>query len=478
MEKIDPKILEITPGHIAGFNATLISYNKNEYDISASITEVSIYESIFSPVLYGDMVIIDMSAMMSILPIIGQEQIVLSWERSGVLITHTFYITDIYDVTKISENTMGYGVSLTSSKQMLNSVSLFSRSYNGRGDEIISKIHNEFLQEDIEIDMVCRSSHNVVFPFIKPLAAINMILNNVLGDDGTPMVLYDSLYGNTTKLTSYKKMFEQEPIMTLMPGRNANMDTIAGNPNIDLSIGKVSEYSIPRAYNTLEFLSKGSYGSSTVSVDLTSKRSPVINDFDFRVHAPSNAKDNLSDFYSINNYRLAGQSNLNDIRTTKLHYQPKNTYAFNDSFPNINTTDENTKAIIASYLERIQTSMMSVYMDSVPLIQAGKTVSFNFPRVSPKLYSDQDDTLDKVNSGKYLISSIRHYIKNRNYTMSVELMRNGMGDDAEFYTSDTVRVRETIRNNVEVYNNNNNNIDDNIRDRIEMETKVERIIDK
>jgi hypothetical protein len=60
---------------------------------------------------------------------------------------------------------------------------------------------------------------------------------------------------------------------------------------------------------------------------------------------------------------------------------------------------------------------------------AGKTVDYVLPHFSPSLTSD-DRQIDEVNSGKYIIASLRHYIKDGEYTMSVELIRDGVGDDA------------------------------------------------
>jgi hypothetical protein len=78
-------------------------------------------------------------------------------------------------------------------------------------------------------------------------------------------------------------------------------------------------------------------------------------------------------------------------------------------------------------------------MNSVPDLEVGKTVMYTQPRFSAKL-NPKEDSNDKVHSGKYLIGAIRHYVKNLEYTMSIELIRDGMGAEADFYPNGAPNV--------------------------------------
>jgi hypothetical protein len=57
-------------------------------------------------------------------------------------------------------------------------------------------------------------------------------------------------------------------------------------------------------------------------------------------------------------------------------------------------------------------------------------VNYNITHFSPNL-ENNNDLIDEVNSGKYIVASLRHYIKNGEYTMSAELIRDGIGEDAD-----------------------------------------------
>ena len=69
----DPNLQNAIPKVLSEFKILLTKYNGQVIDISNNVTAVSIYESIFTPFLYGSMTVIDNSAMASIFPFIGQE---------------------------------------------------------------------------------------------------------------------------------------------------------------------------------------------------------------------------------------------------------------------------------------------------------------------------------------------------------------------------------------------------------------------
>jgi len=88
-------------------------------------------------------------------------------------------------------------------------------------------------------------------------------------------------------------------------------------------------------------------------------------------------------------------------------------------------------------VRRHATTVVKVYMDSIAYtldndepFTVGQTVTYNLVRFKPRLSNDEEQ-LDLVNSGKYIVSAIRHYIKDAEYRMSVELIRDGIGEKAQ-----------------------------------------------
>jgi hypothetical protein len=55
----DPRLAQQTPKTITGLKVTVQKYNGQLIDIAHNVTEISIYESIYTPFLYGEMIIVD-----------------------------------------------------------------------------------------------------------------------------------------------------------------------------------------------------------------------------------------------------------------------------------------------------------------------------------------------------------------------------------------------------------------------------------
>lgn len=434
-DNLDPNVSDLIPKKIKGIQVIVETYNKSTIDITSSLTEISIYESIYTPFVYGELIVVDNSAMFSRFPFIGQERVLILWEREGKKLTKLFRVTDVFDVRQVNDQAGGYGLSITSEKQVRNAISLFSKSYKGNSSEIIEKIYKEFLQEDLDVRTTGYLSHNVVFPFIKPLQAINMVQRATPALDKTPMFVYDTLYGEKAVLTSMKEMFDQEPVLKLEPKNTFNPDSKNGiaSDNVDKFRNQVYGVTINRAYNTLDQLGSGAYACQTLAVDI-SGRSYNVTDFDFTKHAPTvGGNDWISTFFTFDDVLNSENPDnviVNGIRSTSAPVQYRNVNAYTD-YPNLNTVDENLVAGMRSYMKRLKSTSVNVYMNSVVDLEAGKTVELDYFRFSPKL--KDEDLEDKVNSGKYLIAALRHYIKNGEYTMSLELVRDGMGENAELY---------------------------------------------
>jgi hypothetical protein len=269
---------QFNPKSLEQFEIVLTTYNGNVIDISPLVTEVSIFETIYNSFLYGEIVVVDNSAMLSQFPIIGQEKIRFSWFRDEERVEKEFYAVGVFDVKQNLPAVGTYGITITSEKQMRNAISLFSKSYRGRGDEIISDVYREFLDVDIEVDAESKTAHSIVFPYIKPLAACDMVRKNILAEDGTPFFVFEKFYDDpgreSTVLSSYGQLYGQDPIRQIQPQVGGNVE----------ERGQIYNFQIMKAYDTLEQLSKGAYASSTITVDPSANRVEIF-DFSFRKHA-------------------------------------------------------------------------------------------------------------------------------------------------------------------------------------------------
>ena len=421
-------LLSTSPNGVRAFGVEIQTYEGELFDITGTIIEMSLYESIYFPYIHGELTLVDNSDMLSDFPFVGQERLRLKWERDEKITTREFLITK---VANISRNRDGFGVydlTVTSEMQMRNATSLFSRSYRGRGDEIIAGIYSDYLNTELNVASEAKTSHNVVFPYMKPLQAADMIRKNVIAEDNTPLFVYESLYPNEVRLESLGEMFSHEPIVELKSKKpsNTDPDAIASQGSLD-ERGTVYDMSITRAYNTYDQINKGAYGSYVTIADPSIREYQKV-EFDFKKEAPTISGEWVTKDFTV------GGIPVNEIYDTKNYYLHRNKYAFNTDFPNLSSIEDLDLSILNSYVHRHATSMLKVYIDSLAYIGkepfgVGKAVEYTIPKFSPVL-SPEDQQNDKVNSGKYIVASLRHYIQNGEYTMSAELIRDGIGEFA------------------------------------------------
>ncbi len=431
----DTELFSNSPSGIGDFKILITAHDGEVFDISDNVTELSLFESIYRPYIHGNMVVVDNSMILADVPMVGQERIFIQWKRDDQLTTKIFFANRVTNVSKQNDGVGVFEISLNSVVQTRNAVSLFSQSYEGVSDEIIKLVFEDHLGTSV-VSMdgtVGKTEHSIVFPYMKPLQAIDMIIKNVLADDNTPMFVYETFYPNEIRLDSFGRMAERESITRISGKTPVNDDPEGQASRKSLKErGNVYDESISRAYDLFDNLNKGSLASNIIITDPSTRQYEVV-EFNYKNDAPPFFQNWISpDFVDGEGLRPEEQFNTHNT------YLPRNELAFNEEPPNLNTIDDKDRTTLNSYIRRHATTVVKVYMDSIAFtlennepFTVGQTVDYDLLKSMPRLPGSYEE-MDKFNSGKYIISAIRHYIKNYEYNMSVELIRDGIGEEASF----------------------------------------------
>lgn len=414
-----------SPNGIEDINIVVRTFDGGEIDITENVISFSIFESVFSPFLFGKIQILDNSAMLSTLPFIGQEQIVFQWERNEETIEKVFQSTGVENVVPQNNYRAVYDIGITTEAQFKNASSLFSKSYTLSADQIVNTIYSEFINENLLIDVNGDTTYNVVFPYMKPFQAINTVLKSCLADDQTPMFLFDRFYEDSSQsviLTSYAKMFEQDTIVDLFPLKVINNIAEKDQP---IEAHQVYAYNIMKAFKTLDQISDGSYSAIQRTFDISNKKGAVDENFYFKDLAPNPGKEWIKDPFQFDKFVSRRVNTLQD------------SLAFENNLPNLYDIDTNNSLILKSFMNRFSSIVIDASINPIAYtiengvaFTVGKTVDFTVPTFMPVSNSLKYDNLkNKLLSGKYLITSIRHQMSGREYTMSIELSRDYLGEE-------------------------------------------------
>lgn len=422
----DKNLRDSVPGKYRDLTVEIIT-RVDRIDITGLVMEFSIYEAIDTPFLHGELKFADNSGLTTALPIIGQEKVRIKFTRRNETVDKTFACTNVIAIEKLVGETAGVVLTLTSEKHLTNAVSLFSKSYSGLASDIVQQIHSNYFKEEIEIKSPSGSAHNVVFPYVKPYAAINMVMRKTFGNDGTPYFLFENLFGKKPILQSMESMLTdvkepQLPVLTKSMSTNKD-DTGQGSRHRPQAMGGLLSYEISKNSDTLRLLSGGALINNTMRLNLSNVEF-TENPFNYNEHAKTIADLDPHSLMEIDETKL-DSNELKASFSIEL-YSPL-------AFESEGVTElgsqvdvlSSTKA--ASRLERLNDMLrVEAYADSDPVnYQVGKCVNLVLAPNLPGLESD-DKLKDELFSGPYIISRLRHYIKNDNYNMSMELIREGL----------------------------------------------------
>jgi len=411
----------IAPKQLSRYKVFITSLNGIQLDITPHVIETSIFESIYSINMHGQLVIADNAAILSDLPLVGQEKIKIEFSRGEVDVDIDFVVSGIENVESLNSAVGTYTILFTSESKLINAVSEFSRTYKGLGIDIIEEIYNDnFGKDSLNVKTGGGPAVNIVMPFTKPFAAINMIQRNTYDSNNSPVFIFDTVYDDAPQLTSMYTMFNQESVHKITNRLNTNTE-VDGESSRDMldHVGEAYDIKIPSAYNVFNQIAEGAFAADIDTVDISTKS---INRFTFDYTKQEDIRKNeyMHSNYLINSTNISAHTN--SYRITNY----TNVKAF-DSLDNLYGRDNYAKSIVNSRLRRLDTIKMYLHMDSVTTIAAGKIIDVDFMRFTPML-SNSDEPKDAINSGKYLIASLRHHIKLGEYTMSLNLIRNTVGD--------------------------------------------------
>jgi hypothetical protein len=421
------EIQNIAPKVLQEYRVTLYSnITKQNWDITKQSSRIDIYENIFSPHLTGELQILDDSNLISEVPILGQETIFIFYKFKDTEVELVFNVAEVMQAKQLNEGYGAYVLKLVSIKQFLNATNIFSRSYSGRNTDIISQIHSDFLQEDIEVLSEGGSAHNIVFPFIKPYNAITNILKNTYSNDSTPLFLWESVLDGKVRLQSLGDMMFQDTAFKLQNINNVNTsESGEALRSLNTKQSSIEDAVLKRAFPTFNNIKSGNFASNITTFDIANKT------YAEAVYNYVDQEDGLSlteTRYTSEEYKF-NELKFSEMTRTNNRFYNKNTRAYNTNVGNLYNNDSVQRYSSETYKSRMNNNIVQLTADTHPNIRPGILIDLDFKRMKPNL--DVKIDRDPIHSGTYMCSAIKHTIKPKEYSVKVEAIRAGINDEVE-----------------------------------------------
>lgn len=419
-----------------------ITTSTDTYDLSNFMIEFNLYEDVFSPCMYGSVVIFDTANIITEFPIIGTELITVKLRTPTLedapenIIEKTFQLYSIVDRSLKNDRSQTYSLEFISKEGYADNVVTLNKTMSGSTDELAlevfktvqtprkigeSKITGIIVEDTPHVSNIKYTSNNW-----SPFKNLNFIGKRVKGAvlNGSDYLIYESnksFYFSSVEATIASQLATgavfDEYVYELQPGTISRSDVKKFGNTFPDEVTRVESISLPKVLDLLDGQDSGYFGSVIRGYDMfTKKMSEDI--FDNRI--------NMKDFAKTGEGNpIPGDVFHNPF--TVQRFESYNSALYNDY--GLTREDQALKTLgRTAYLNSFNQFKFQITIPGRTDIEVGNLISLLYPSAKSKLGEETeiDDVLDPLLSGVYFISAIHHVVNPERHYMVCEIIKNGL----------------------------------------------------
>lgn len=431
----------------------LKDWKGNEHTLISQMVEFSFEEELFYECLHGSIKIFDSVDFPTLLPLIGEERILASFTRhepatkqntflGGRLPPIKFdmqvYRMDNKYQSAESRKAQSYTLRYTSHLPFLNvGKRVFASFQNMTYSDMVIKIYESYLKEEAPYDKPLyveetEGAFDYCVQNLSPLNAIRKIAQRSTSKEGNGnfYVFYEDR--DAYYFVSIGKLLKQTPSITLFCElKNINKADVGGSKAVDLErqLYNVNNYARNENFDILNSAMSGEASSSLLSVDPIT-RQYYVNEFDLRKN------DRKGEAHWNQFPKLANKKPWTDAN--RMFIDPKANMAMLISDLNQDTHEYiSERDAVRPYLpedfflsrlsqkKQLLKTLISCSVSGDPRVKAGMVVKFNIPEILGKTSDKNPEMMDKWLKGNYLVVSVLHTLNQSEYTMHLQLVKDG-----------------------------------------------------
>lgn len=389
-------------------------------DITNQVIGLQIFEDIFAPFTTGTLEIRDSLDLLNVFPFNGEEYVELKLNTPTLEkgnIDGKFYIYKMSNRVMLGDRATIYTLNFISVEALIDLNKKVSKTFSGKCSDIAKALLSDTahgLQPTKPI--VVEDTQNAtkyISNFWSPIKNINNVVETSVNMNGSGSYLFfEDRYGfNFVSLESlYQKNNFQEFIYD-----SYVRDTTTGTGsvrNVTEDYKRIRSINISTAYDYIERVQSGMYGSKLYTHDLTTKR------FEGKLY---NMLDNFANQKHLNEFPLASNRAVYRYNSMIL-FIPK----FHQNFSNFgDSTNANSIQNRVSLMSQIDANKIEIVVPGRLDYTVGLKVLLKLYKVEPQSTEDTD-TIDSMLSGNYIIAAINHYINKNMHECTIELVKESL----------------------------------------------------
>lgn len=431
-------------------------------DLREFLVELNIYEDIFTNTLYGDILLSDSRNMIDFLPITGEEHLNIhfqtpSFEQTGDFVKKSFRVYRLSNRSIVRDNnTQLYTLHFASRELFDDMLIPVYTSFEGNVGELAFDVFNKFLsisrnfnistdktgnetnmslESDPSIFVVSETDNNIKFvsPGWSPLKIINWLASKAIPKEDTKAK--DFLFYETTKafyFTSVEKIYksanDDNNIVGVYSYSAANLkDDGNSDPNRQLTL--VSNIELVESNDHIKNYTNGYLSSRLITLDVFNKKYEAV-DYDYiqdykNYYHSSGKGETAQPLFDKDNPSIP-YSSISFYPVNPKLFQTSQTDYFKD---NISEKMKDIHGNRKSSLLGLTNIKLNITVPGRTDVEAGRMIYFKFPKLSPASEEDignDDNHLDSLYSGRYLITAVHHRITPNEHLMIMEIVKDSL----------------------------------------------------
>ena len=407
----------------------VISANGYGQEITNQVVNIEIYEDLFSPFISGVIGVKETIDYINLFPLVGEVYINIkvrtpSFTDPDMIIDDQFVIYKVGNRVTTGDRNMVYTLHFMSREALVDTNKKISRSYSGKISDIVQDIvknKNYGLESTKNLNYEeTISATKFVSNYWSPVASINYIAERATSvgyhpnyiffenRDGFNFVSLNKLYTLNVKHEFVSDAFMRK----INPNGTSTRD-------VEEEYKRIIDINIPVVYDYLERASSGMYGSKKISYDILSKKYSVKN-FDMRDGFDEH--DHLNPHSPVSSKAIIRPDQM--ILNSKYYYGNFNGYG--------DVTQNSSIQTRLSLMKQAEATKIEITVPGRTDYTVGDKVNLILNKFNTIKQNDSDeDVIDNMFSGNYLISSINHTIDREKHECVMELIKDSFRVDLE-----------------------------------------------
>lgn len=395
-------------------------------NITAMVGKMEVTEDLGNPSIDVKMFLADSNNFFSEFKLNGSERVTILMKRSPLKESKQekqkweldLKVLEIYDYSRQALGRAYYFLRLGGPHVYNHHAKALVRPFNNT----IGQLVKDIVKKDLMVDEKRIASINVktkgiikgVYPTIKPLKAIQWLINNAY-DDGTPLYFYETVKSGI-KFESQKEMFEKDDYTVYeLKGFFNNQKGTAGY--YDELKHRLMGLSSPLNMSQFFQLGTGVYGSTLSTIDINNKK------FERSAYSFKNEKLNKNDPFSKND-KINDQT-YDQIKDAKNYYVSLNSGA-HDDIGNFSSPLNPTILKGESSYKSVGFNTFKTAINGDFELEVGSIVKLNIQKTG----SENDVMIDKYLSGRFLVRKIESIFTDT-FEQLLTLQKDSVGEDID-----------------------------------------------